>query len=266
MDATDDLAFLGYLQTSGIGRIFYQSAAGSLTALAATGQTVPSLANDTITGLDRPSLGSSTGIAFRAFLATSGQAVFKGSPATPASIVPVAVSNNTSAQIPTIPVGSKLWSIWAPFTNGLNHIAFRASMLDAGGAETRAILTDTGGTLRLIAKVGDTAPGLAAGDTFVNFDHPIIGDGDQTAFVASTSSGVVGLWRQAPGGGPLSLVMKVGDTIVINGTSETIAEMVIPGGTSDDRKYETHTMDNTGRILVHLTYTSGKTGIQLTLP
>ena len=101
MDASDDVAFLGYLQGSaGASGIYYQSASGSLVAVASSGQTSFGIA-DTFTAFERPSLGSSTEIAFRAFLATNGQAVFKGNPATQSSILPVAVTGDTSAQIAT---------------------------------------------------------------------------------------------------------------------------------------------------------------------
>ena len=130
--------------------------------------------------------------------------------------------------------------------------------------ESRAILGDTSGALTVIAKAGDAAPGTA--DTFVNFDHPIIGDGDQVAFTASTVGGVVGLWRQAAGGGTLGLVIKVGDTITLNGATETVVQIIIPGGSTDDRKYETRAIDAAGHILVHVTYASGKTGVILSAP
>ena len=267
MDASDDVAFLGYLQGSaGASGIYYQSAAGSLVAVASSGQTSFGIA-DTFTAFERPSLGSSTEIAFRAFLTTNGQAVFKGNPATQSSILPVAVTGDTSAQIATIPASRKLWSIWSPFSDANGRIAFRASLVDTAGNtnENRAILADTSGTLKVIAKVGDSAVGLA-GETFANFDHPVIGDGDQAAFQASTNAGSVGVWREAAGGGALALILKVGDTFTINSVTETVASIVIAGGSTDDRKYETKCIDAAGHMLIHVTYVSGKTGILLSAP
>ncbi|MDB6074308.1 MAG: hypothetical protein JWO89_1948, partial [Verrucomicrobiaceae bacterium] len=266
MDATDDVAFLGYLQTTGTPGIWYQAAAGSLVAVAKGGQTSFGIA-DTFTAFERPSLGSSTSVAFRAFLGTNGQSVFRGNPATPSTILPVAVQGYTSAQIPTIPAGRKLWSIWSPFSASSGRIAFRASMVDTAGNtnENRAILADTSGTMTVVAKVGDAATGIA-GETFANFDHPVIGDGNQAAFVASTNAGSVGLWREAAGGGALVLVMKVGDVITMSGGPETVASITVPGSSSDDRKYETETMDSAGHVLIHVTYASGKTGVILSAP
>ena len=117
----------------------------------------------------------------------------------------------------------------------------------------------------MIAKVGDAAPGLA-GETFTSFDHPVIGDGGQTAFVAATNSvpSHVGLWRQASGGGALVLVMKVGDSINTGNGAETVAEMIVPGSSSADRLNEVRSVTSTGRILVHLTYLTNDTGMLLT--
>ena len=131
--------------------------------------------------------------------------------------------------------------------------------------ENRAILADSSGTLKVIAKVSDSAVGLA-GETFANFDHPVIGDGDQVAFLASTDAGSVGVWREAAGGGALALVLKVGDTFTINSVTETVASIIIPGGSTDDRKYETKSIDAAGHMLIHVTYVSGKTGILLSAP
>lgn len=261
MDAAGNVAFLGNVLPSGQG-IWYKTAAGALASVANTHEAAPGLGGPVFTGFERPSLsGDGSTLAFRAFLTgASGQAVFKGTPA-----APVAIAKTNDTAVSGIPGGSRLWSVWSPFTNNTGKVAFRASLMDGSGNETRAIVTDTDGTLRVIAKVGQTAPGLGA-ETFVNFDHPIIGDGGQCAFMAATSSGAVGLFRQAAGGGALSLIMAVGDVVNFPGGSDTIALMVIPGGSTDDRKYETKAIDAAGRILVHVTYASGRTGIVLTVP
>ena len=269
MDSAGDIAFSATLDSGGVG-IWYHTAAGGLTAIANNGQAAPGLGGPTFTNFERPSLSSDgSTIAFRAFVTgANAHTVYKGNPASPAGLVAIAKTNDTA--LPGIPVGSKLWSIWSPFTNKTGKVAFRVSMLDAISAETRASVADTNGTLGVIAKVGDTAPGFGA-ETFVNFDHPVIGDGNQVAFLAATSGDTpasphVGLFRQAAGGGALSLVIKVGDVVPVSGGTDTIVAMTIPGSGTADRKYETKTMDVNGRILVHVTYASGKTGVFLTVP
>ena len=260
MDGAGDVAFLAYLVDSNSG-IWYQSVAGSLIAVARTGEATPGLA-DTFSGFERPSLAANGGhIAFRAFLTTTGQAVWEGDPAVPGGLVAVAKTGDTA--LPGTPAGSQLWSIWSPFSNASGKVAFRVSLLDGSSVETRAVVTDANGTLGVIAKVGDAAPGTA--ETFVNFDHPIIGDGNQAAFSASTAT-VTGIWRQAPGGGALSLVLKAGDTITSNGVSRTVSAFIVVGTASSDRLSEVVSMNAAGQILVWVLYDTGDTGILLTVP
>ena len=132
----------------------------------------------------------------------------------------------------------------------------------SNGGETRAIVGSTGGVMRVIAKVSDAAPGLA-GETFTNFDHPVIGDGDQVAFTASTNAGSYGIWKEASGGGALSLVVKVGDTISTSEGDKVVSEISLPGTTTDDRKFESRCMDTTGRLLIHVTFADGTTSLLL---
>ncbi|MDB6075343.1 MAG: hypothetical protein JWO89_2983 [Verrucomicrobiaceae bacterium] len=258
MNAGGGVAFHSGLLPSGAG-IFYQSLAGSLVAVARSGQATPGLA-DTFVAFERPSLSSSK-IAFRAFLTTNGQSVWRGNTATPTAVTVLAKTNDTA--LPGIPAGSKLWTVSSPYSNSSGAVAFRVTMLDAGLVETRALVSDADGTLKVIAKFGDSAAGLA-GETFVSFDHPVIGDSNQTAFIASTNTGKVGLWRQAPAGGALTLVQKIGDSVTTGNGPEVIAAMTLPGTATEDRLNEVRCVSSTGRILVHATYASGSSGMILT--
>ena len=260
----DVVFFSNVMQGSAPGDsgIFYQPAAGgALVAVMRNGQATPQVNGDSFTYLDRPSYSSST-VFFRGFMLLGGQGIWKGTNLSSPLVTLVAKSNDTG--LPGIPAGSKLWTLWAPFSNINGKVTFRATLMDAASAETRAIVTDTDGTLKVIAKAGDAAPGT--GGTFVNFDNPVIGDGDQVVFTAAVSDGTIGIWRQAAGGGALSSIMKIGDTVNTSGGPEIISSIIIPGGASSDRLSEVKTVDAAGRVLVHATYQSGKTGILLTAP
>ncbi|MBL9180791.1 MAG: hypothetical protein JNN17_14925, partial [Verrucomicrobiaceae bacterium] len=67
----------------------------------------------------------------------------------------------------------------------------------------------------------------------------------------------------APGGGALSLVMKVGDTISTSEGDKVVSQVSLPGSTTDDRKFETRCMDATGRLLIHVTFADGTTSLLL---
>lgn len=183
---------------------------------ARVGGTAPGTGGATFSAFERPTVFNG-GMAFRGFLnangdnagGTKGQGVWAGA----LERSPVVRTGDTAAQIPTIPAGSTVTSIWSPFSNALGSITMRVGLND-GASETRAsaIFGSTGGTMRVIAKVSDAARALLVRPSRT-FDHPVIGDGDQVAFTASTNAGSYGIWKEAPGGGALSLVMKVGDTI-----------------------------------------------------
>ncbi|MBL9182814.1 MAG: M36 family metallopeptidase [Verrucomicrobiaceae bacterium] len=272
LSANGDLGFIGweleggaYMQ--GIYSRLNSTAVGTsgATLQARMGATAPGTSGATFFAFERPTVFNG-GMAFRGFLnldgdnvgGTKGQGVWAGSFG---SLAPVVRTGDTTAQIPTIPASSSITSVWSPFSNVLGSITMRVGLND-GVNETRAIMGSTGGTMRVIAKVGDAAPGLA-GETFANFDHPVIGDGDQVAFTASTNTGTYGIWKQATGGGALSLVMKVGDIISTGTGNKVVAEIALPGATSDDRKFEERCMDATGRLLIHVTFSDGTTSLLL---
>ena len=271
LSANGDLGFIGWelddgLYFQGIYSRLNTTAVGTSGAIvqARVGDIAPGTSNATFSAFERPTVFNG-GMAFRGFLnldgdnagGTKGQGVWAGAFG---SLLPVVRTGDTNAQIPTIPAGSTVTSVWSPFSNALGSITMRVGL--ANGGETRTIVGNTGGTMRVIAKVGDAAPGLA-GETFTNFDHPVIGDGDQVAFTASTNTGSYGIWKEASGGGALSLVMKVGDTISTSEGDKVVSEISLPGSSTDDRKFESRCIDTTGRLLVHVTFADGTTSLLL---
>ncbi len=265
MDKAGDVAFLGSLAGGTASGIWYQSLGGSLVAVVRTDDPAIGLGGELFKAFERPTLShpgpSVSSIAFRAFLPSTGQTIWQGNPADALNLKIIARQGQTT--LPGTPGGSQLWNLWSPFSNANGKIAFRVSLLN--GTETRAIVTDTDGTLKIIAKVGDAAPGLT-GDTFVNFDHPIIGDGNQAAFVAATAGGQLGLWKQAAGGGALTPVIKIGDAVTSDGSTKVVAAFVVVGTASTDRLSEVTAMSAAGQVLVWVTYDTGDTGMLLTPP
>ena len=272
LSANGDLGFIGWEL---VGSDFVQGIYSRLnsTAVGSPGVVVQARKNGTAPGtsgatffaFERPTVFNG-GMAFRGFLDANGdnaagnknQGVWSGAFG---NLLPVVRSGDTTAQIPTIPAGSSVTSVWSPFSNALGSITMRVG-LSNGVSETRAVVGNTGGAMRVIAKVGDAAPGLA-GETFGNFDHPVIGDGDQVVFTAATNAGSYGIWKEVSGGGALSLVMKAGDTISTSEGDKVVSQISLPGATTDDRKFESPCMDATGRLLIHVTFADGTTSLLL---
>ena len=69
--------------------------------------------------------------------------------------------------------------------NSLGQTAFLSSFLDLGGNldNRRGIFSGGSGSLSLIAREGDEAPGDADGAMFTNFGFPVFNDSGHTAFV-----------------------------------------------------------------------------------
>ena len=232
---------------------------------ARAGSTAPGTSGATFSAFERPTLFNG-GMAFRGFLnqngdnsaGTKGQGIWYGDFG---ALAPVIRTGDGNAEVNTIPAGSTVTSLWSPFSNAQSTIAYRVG-LSNGVTETRAIMYTSTLQTDVVAKVGDAAPGLP-GETFTNFDHPVIGDRDQIAFTASTNAGTYGLWRRGLESGAIRLVLKVGDSINTSEGFKTISGISVPGTSTDDRKFESVCIDDNGNILVHITFGDGTTSLLL---
>ena len=97
-------------------------------------------------------------------------------------------------------------------------------------------------------------------------DLPIVGGQEQMVFIGKVTGGGVtagvndqGIWRSAPNGGALSLLVRTGDTMTTTAGVKTIAKVDFPGSGSKARQWEQPVMDSTGRVLIFVTFTDGST-------
>ena len=141
------------------------------------------------------------------------------------------------------------------YFNNAGETAFHSSF--AGAEIGDGIWSGGPGTLFLVARSGDQAPGLPAGVSFGGFLDPRINDAGQTVFRSSvTGPGVNtsndgGIWSEGPG--TLSLVAREGDqaagmaagvsylvlttSYVLNGAGQTVFQGLVTGpgiNTSND--------------------------------
>ncbi len=134
------------------------------------------------------------------------------------------------------------------------HTAFFARLTGPGVTNfvnDQGIWSDVGGTLTLLARTGDSAPGMAGGAAFNSLQRPVINGAGQIAFSGGTLESVsggewefgAGIWSQRSGS--LSLIVKSGDpapqtdpgvvfdgfseVIVINGTGKTAFSALLSG-------------------------------------
>lgn len=169
------------------------------------------------------------------------------------------------------------WGGWLT-RNGDNRGAWRAWVdMDGDGVvatrnapenDVQAIFANTDGTMRMAVAEGDVAQGYFAA-TFTSLDHPIAGGDNQIAFVGTVggliSPGVAansfnnnnkGIWRQSPNGGPFYLIIRTGQTMLVNGVARTVKNVDLPGSgvnISGSRRIEQPVMDATGRLIIYVT-------------
>ncbi len=135
-------------------------------------------------------------------------------------------------------------------------------------ADTFGIYTDMGGTMRLVISSGDAAPGVA-GATLFYIDHPVVsgalgGQNEYVAFLGTLAGSVTpgvndkGIWRSA-NGEPPKLLLRTGDTMTTTQGSKTVYDIDLPGSNMDIRPWELPVMDDTGRLLLYITFTEGST-------
>lgn len=281
MDAQGNVAFAAFTNTYKQG-IWYQSNGGALVKVIASGDTAPDTGGATIypSYLDMPAMGGNGTLAFHAFLNADGDTATRGREGIwrgpVGSLVNLLRSGDTNALRPGLglPAGSKVGNMTTPWLSNANHLATTAWVdVDADGfsnapTDKVGLFTDTSGTMKLVAKQGDTAPGTG-GATFASFDPPVIGGQEQMAFIGSlTGAGVTGsndqgVWREDANGGALQLLLRKGDTLATSQGTKTIFKIDIPGsslnGYVSDHRWEQQVMDSTGRLVVNIIFEDGTT-------
>jgi hypothetical protein len=278
MDATGNLVFEAQIKPSNKFGIWYQPIGGSVAKVVAAGDTAPGTSSATFGSFDMPSMGSGGTIAFRGTLNKDGDnasnakndGIWRGTGTGAYSCI----LRRGDPALPGMVAGSKVGNPWNGWLNLANHGAWRGWVDTAGDgissypADTFGIYTDIGGTMRLLISSGDAAPGIAGASLFL-IDHPIVSGhtagSEYVAFLSTVTGGGVtagandkGVWRSANGAAP-ALVLRTGDLMTTSQGSKTVFDIDIPGSSQDVRIWEQSVMDDTGRILLVITYTDGST-------
>ncbi|MES2737132.1 MAG: choice-of-anchor D domain-containing protein [Verrucomicrobiota bacterium] len=282
MDALGNLAFTALLSPGNLESLWYQPQ-GSVAPVKvfAGGDAAPGTTS-TFSKIQPPSMGGSGVVSFRATLNLVGDnasnqrndGIWRGDAATPASFTCILRRGDNG--IPGLPAGSRVGNPWGGWLSNNNRGAWRA-WIDMNGDfsvasrttnDVHALFADTSGTMTMVIKEGDAAPGVA-GAVLAGFDHPVVGGQDQMAFLGTmkigdggvTTSNDTGLWKQAPNGGPMALFLREGQVITTSVGAKTIAIIDLPGSGSSLslRRWEQPVMDSTGALVVLVTFTDGST-------
>jgi hypothetical protein len=129
--------------------------------------------------------------------------------------------------------------------NNAGQTAFRALLSGGGVSPTNeeGVWSEGTGSLTLVARVGEHAPGMPVGINYAAFDAPLLNNSGRTAFHATLADNRTGIWSE--GSGTLSLVAHSGsqapgapagvhfsefDSPVLNDAGQTAFFAILPGG------------------------------------
>jgi len=161
-----------------------------------------------------------------------------------------------------------------PLLNEMGQIAFAGSISgsDVTGLNNSGIWSEGSGTLALVAREGDDAPGTSSGVVFGNFDSRFLlfNDTGQTAFLNRLSGEGVnasndrGIWA-TDSNGLLSLVVREGDLFDVNDDPllEELRMISLVSSDSGGDFIMPPSFNNNGQLAFLLRFTDGTAGIFL---
>jgi len=218
-------AFLSSLKGTGVGANdegIFSEAGSTLGLVARAGDAAPDTGEgiNFIRDFGNPLLNNSGQTAFRNGLAgtgvdsTNSNAFYSEAPT---SLGLVARTGDPAPGTAAGVTFSVFDSTDSPVLNGAGQTAFLSILAGTGVDSTndRGIFSEAGGTLGLVARAGDAAPGTGADVNFNGFFNPVINNAGQTAFMCSLIGPGVdfnsnsGIFSEA--GGTLGLVAREGD-------------------------------------------------------
>jgi hypothetical protein len=282
-------AFPGILTGSGVDETnntgIWSEGSGSLALVAREGSQAPGMPDGAVFNsvvFSAPELNNAGQTAF------ASQVTGGGVDATNNNGIWLSTAGNLSlavregAQAPGTPSGVNFGNStsWLAL-NDAGQIAFLAGLSGAGVSSINSLGLWSGapGSLALVARTGDHAPGTGDGVVFRSLISPITGDLDlmlnaagQTALVGQlagsgiNSSNLIGIWA-TDSHGALQLIARAGDQLeVAPGDFRTIGGLVLPFTDSQSRSTgnadgRPSAFNNRGQLAFRATFTDGTSGI-----
>jgi hypothetical protein len=249
---------------------------GSLNLVAREGDVAPGTEGETFFQIDQPSFNNDGHVLFESDLVhptggVSGVGIWSDRSGT------LSLVSRSGDPAPGIPgeayfAGSYLYHSM----NDHNRIAFSTVTWDDDGGITSendgGIWSDVGGSLQLVAREGDHAPGTPVGAVFDQVIAPFVNNSGEVAFVGSLRQGLGGItdandfgyWVQ-DASGELRLVVREGDAIeVAPGDERTIASVSSYLNASNDGRIRG--FNDLGQIAFSATFTDGSQGVFVSAP
>jgi hypothetical protein len=266
-----NLAYLRSATGSGVSLVLAkpQMVGFNENTVVATGQSPAALGGAQIASLGEPAVNANGNVAFSVGLTGNG--------VTAVNRVVLALSSGASVNFPVrlgafapdssgAATASVFTRLSDPVLNNHDRLAFAGTLKLGGGvtgANANGLWSDADGTMKLIARQGDAAPGVD-GAKFSAFQQFVLPDVGGVVFLA-TVSGVPatqnqGVWALLPTG-KLELVVRTGDLFDLRGAAKTIRTLAIfqvaPGVMGQSRSFDA----STARLVYKATFTDGTWGV-----
>lgn len=227
LNGSGQAAFVGFLTGTGVDATnnsgIWSQGSGSLSLIAREGNAAPGTDPGVVFSiLDTPGINGSGRTAFLGFLTGTGVDLtnFAGIWSEGSGSLSLIARGGGAAPGTGVDIVFNTFS--PPVLNGAGQTAFRSVVTGPGVDETsnEGIWSEASGSLSLVAREKDAAPGTGLGVVFAFFaSGPTINDAGKVAFLgnltsftggAVTSESSRGIWSK-DAAGPLGLVVRTGD-------------------------------------------------------
>ncbi len=166
-------------------------------------------------------------------------------------------ANPPGAQAPGFPAGATFTMFSGERMNGLGEVAVQAAVDTGGGVlgETAGLFMERGGSLALVARLAEQAPGHATGVRFTSLFPRKFFDSGHLVFSATLSNGGTGFFLSNPDGSTEHIVSSGLPFDVGPGDVRTIGAIEIGGGFGANRE-----------LAFSMNFTDGSEGVFLATP
>lgn len=253
-------------------RAIWSQGSGSLALVAREGDQAPGLPNGVTYGgsFGAPMLNNNGRIAFQTNLAGDDSIWSDVS----GSMALLARSGHHAPGTPPGVTFSGQLEKWTPRLNNADQILFKASVIGDGvdSSNNVGVWSNVSGSLALVVRSGDAAPGLQDGAKFADIGNletvPFLNDAGQVAFCATLagdgvdSSNSQSIWA-SDRAGALQLIARAGDQLeVAPGDSRTISLLTFG---HDSRVGESNRrsgpFNKLGQLVFAASFTDGSSGV-----
>jgi hypothetical protein len=220
LNSAGQLAFSEGMGAGSNQKIWFDNAGSSLSLIAGTGGVAPGTgAGITFNRLYSPILNDVGKVAFRASLTGTGITTANDIGIWSGEGGNLTLRVREGQQAPGLPAGINFSELQEyPMFNDAGYLGFTGRVTGSGitSSNNSGIWSDASGSLTLIARAGDPAPGLGPDMTFGQFNIPMgMNDSGQLAFysllnnAATPTVGVGSIWAQNLNG-DLQLIVRTG--------------------------------------------------------